>query len=185
MVTFEDVCSVHTYETSIHKQYVQIQYVYHCCLCLIFFIKLRWPKSKSMYDTVYERYGLMASRRWRSLENLRKIYWTRLNQCSLDISFLQKCKLFHILPTFLNFKLSKEEFHRTGACRRFKESLMRYELTQKTSTCRKCQLSCESATSSLTDHFVSTWLQPHLFCYWSQGFKDQIPQFLQAWKEAQ
>ena len=33
-----------------------------------------------------------------------------------------------------NFKL-----HRTGACRRFKENLLRYELTQKTSTRRKTE----------------------------------------------
>ena len=25
-----------TYETSSHNQNVQVQYVYHCCLCLIF-----------------------------------------------------------------------------------------------------------------------------------------------------
>ena len=74
---------------------------------------------------------------------------TRFNKASLDIGFLQKCKLFHIYPTFLNFKLSKEEFHRTGACRRFKENLLRYELTQKTSTRRKFQLAYESARSSL------------------------------------
>ena len=29
----------------------------HLCLCCIFFIKLRWPKNKSLYDT----YGLFSS----------------------------------------------------------------------------------------------------------------------------
>ena len=38
-----------------------------------------------------------------------------------------------------NFKLRKEEFHQTGARRRFKENLLRYELTQKTSTRRKTE----------------------------------------------
>ncbi len=42
---------------------------------------------------------------------------TRFNKVSLDIGFLQKCKLFHIFPTFLNFKFNfnfnfnKQEFH--------------------------------------------------------------------------
>ena len=26
-------------------------------VCFIFLIKLRWPKTKSLYDTVFERYG--------------------------------------------------------------------------------------------------------------------------------
>ena len=55
-------------------------------------------------------------------------------------SFLQKCKLLHIFPTFLS-----KEVHRTGACL----DLLRYELTQKTSTRRKFQLSHESARSPL------------------------------------
>ena len=26
-------------------------------VCLIFLLKLKWPKNKSVYDLVYERYG--------------------------------------------------------------------------------------------------------------------------------
>ena len=74
---------------------------------------------------------------------------TRFNKVSSDIGFLQKCKLFHIFPTFLNFKLSKEEFHKTRACRRFKENLLSYELTQKTSARRNFHLSYESARRKL------------------------------------
>ena len=35
-VTFENVCRAHAYETSSLNQNEQVQYVYHCCLCLIF-----------------------------------------------------------------------------------------------------------------------------------------------------
>ena len=120
-------------------------YIIVAAVCVLFLIKLRWPKNKSIYDTVFKRYGQQTLKIVREYE--RDL--TRFNKASLDISFLQKCKLFHIYPTFLNFKLSKEEFHRTGACRRFKENLLRYELTQKTSTRREFQLSYESARSSL------------------------------------
>ena len=33
---FENACIAHNYETSSHNQNEQVQYVYHCCLCLIF-----------------------------------------------------------------------------------------------------------------------------------------------------
>ena len=46
-----------------------------------------------------------------------------------DIGFLQRCKLFHIYQS--NFKLSRREFQDTRGCRRFKEDLLSYELTQK------------------------------------------------------
>jgi len=71
------------------------------------------------------------------------------DKASLDIGFLQKCRLFHIFPKFLNFKLNKDEFHETRACRRFKEDLLKYELAQKTSVRRNYQRSYESARFSL------------------------------------
>ena len=74
-------------------------------VCVIFLIKLRWPKNKSLYDTVFERYGQTTLKIVRDYEK----DLTRFNKTSLDIGFLQKWKLFHIFPTFLNFKLSKEE----------------------------------------------------------------------------
>ena len=94
-------------------------------VCFIFLIKLRWPKTKSLYDTVFERYGQAT------LKTDYEKDLSRFNKACLDIGFLQKCKLFNIFPTFLNFKLSKEEFHETRACRRFKEDLLKYELNQK------------------------------------------------------
>ena len=114
-------------------------------VCVLFLIKLRWPNNKSLYDTVFERYGRETLKLVRDYEK----DLSRFNKASLDIGFLQKCKLFHIFPTFLNFKLSKEEFHATRACRRFKVDLLNYELTQKTSARRNFQRSYESARSSL------------------------------------
>ena len=114
-------------------------------VCVIFLIKLRWPKNKSLYDTVFERYGQTTLKIVRDYEK----DLTRFNKTSLDIGFLQKCKLFHIFPTFLNFKLSKEEFHETRACRRSKEDLLNYELNQKFSLRRNFQKSYESARSIL------------------------------------
>ena len=114
-------------------------------VCVLFLIKLRWPNHKSLYDTEFERYGQETLKLVRDNEKDLSCF----NKASLDIGFLQKCKLFHIFPTFLNFKLSKEEFHATRACCRFKVDLLNYELTQKASTRCNFQQSYESARSSL------------------------------------
>ena len=107
--------------------------------------KLWRPKNKSLYDTVLERYGQTTLKIVRDYEK----DLSRFNKTSLNNGFLQKCKLFHIFRTLLNFKLSKEEFHDTRACRRFKEDLLNYELNQTFSQRCKFQKSYESARSIL------------------------------------
>ena len=47
---------------------------------------------------------------------------------TLDIGFLQKCKLFNFFPKFLHFKLSTREFHDTNACHRFRKELLSFEI---------------------------------------------------------
>ena len=74
---------------------------------------------------------------------------SRFNKVTLDIGFLQKCKLFHFFPKFLDFKLSRREFQDTKACRRFKEDLLSFEIKQKTILRRKFKVSYESALSAL------------------------------------
>ena len=111
---------------------------------VIFLIKLRWPKTKSLYDTVFERYGQTTLKVVRDFEK----DLSRFNKASLDIGFLRKCKMFHIFPTFLSFKLSKEEFHDTRACRRFKEDLLNYEINQKFYLRCRFKKSYESVRSS-------------------------------------
>ena len=94
-------------------------------VCVLFLIKLRWPKKKSIYDLVYVRYGQKTLKAVRDYDNLNL---NRFNKVSLDIGFLQKCQLFHICPNFLHFKLSRREFQDTPACRRFKKDLLKFEL---------------------------------------------------------
>ena len=119
------------------------RYVYN--RSLLFLLKLKWPKNKSVYDLVYERYGHATLKVVRDYEK----DLSRYNKISLDIGFLQKCKLFHVFPKFLDFKLSRQEFHGTRACRRFNEDLLSYELEQKCSARRNYKESYESARPRL------------------------------------
>ena len=71
-------------------------------VCLIFLLKLKWPKNKNVYDLVYERYGNETLKVDRNYEKDLSRYTDKI---SLDIGFLQRCKLFHVFPKFLSFKL--------------------------------------------------------------------------------
>ena len=44
-----------TYETSSHNQNVQVQYVYHCCLCLIFDQITMAQEQKYLQIRVFEK----------------------------------------------------------------------------------------------------------------------------------
>ena len=104
-----------------------------------------WPKNKNIYDVTFERYGQKTLKLVRDYE--RDL--SRFNKATLDIGFLQKCKLFRFFPKFLDFKLSRREFHDTKACRRFKEDLLLFEIRQKTILRLKHKVSFESTLSIL------------------------------------
>ena len=50
-------------------------------VCVLFLIKLRWPKKKNFYDTVYMRYGQETLKIVRNYEK----DLSRFNKASLDI----------------------------------------------------------------------------------------------------
>ena len=49
-VTFENVCTAHTKRQVIIKMNKFNMFI--TAVCVLFLIKLRWPKNKSIYDTV-------------------------------------------------------------------------------------------------------------------------------------
>jgi len=63
--------------------------------------------------------------------------------------FGTKCKLFRFSPKFLDFKLSRREFHDTKACRRFKGDLLLFEIKQKADLHRTYKESYQSALATL------------------------------------
>ena len=54
-VTFENVCRAHTKRQVIIKMNKFNMFI--TAVCVLFLFKLRWHKSKSIYDTVFKRYG--------------------------------------------------------------------------------------------------------------------------------
>ena len=50
-------------------------------VCVLFLLKLKWPKNKSFYDSVYERYGQETLKTVRGYE----MDLSRYNKVSLNI----------------------------------------------------------------------------------------------------
>ena len=58
-----------TYETSSHNQNVQVQYVYHCCLCLIFDQIMMAQEQKYYYKCYcYYTRATQVRREWQELQ---------------------------------------------------------------------------------------------------------------------
>ena len=118
-------------------------------LGVLFLLKLKWPKSKNFYETIHERYGYHDD----TLKTVRRYEkdLSRYNRVALDIAFLQKCRLFHIFPKFLDLKLSRQDFQGSRACHRFKEDLLNYEPCEKKSLRLKYKESYETARCRLQE----------------------------------
>ena len=62
---------------------------------------IRFPKSRTINDTLNRRYGDQVLRTFRSLERTS----IRLSKANCHLQFLNTCKLYSLTPKFLRFKL--------------------------------------------------------------------------------
>ena len=109
--------------------------MYSLFLALLFVVKLRWPKEKSVFNYVEAKYGHDELLLLRCYERSLKKH----NRLVLDLKFLGTCQLFNMTPTFLNFRLSKPELKSAPACKSFKRELLEFEITGKHKLIRKCK----------------------------------------------
>ena len=101
--------------------------MYFSVICLLFLLKLRWPKDKSIITIIRTRYGEDIVNTFRSYEkNLMKF-----NKTGKDIWFLNECKLYDIIPKFLNIRFSNNDYYDLQLCRKFKRDLLKHELNKK------------------------------------------------------
>ena len=133
--------------------------MYFLSLVLLFIIKLRFPRTKSIVDILTERYGRPVLALYRNLE--RQDYKVRKGQC--DLHFLRCCQSQNLIPNFLKFKLHNRNLQHTRSYRIFQKDLLSCEIRNKTralrnSAARREQLSTQlrSAVSSLDfNHLVN------------------------------
>ena len=133
--------------------------MYFLSLVLLFIIKLRFPRTKSIVDVLIERYGRPVLALYRSLE--RQDYKVRKGQC--DLNFLKCCHSQNLIPNFLKFKLPNRNLQHTRSYRNCQRDLLSCEIRNKTrairnAVTRRDQLSTQlrSAVSSLDfNHLVN------------------------------
>ena len=91
---------------------------YVLSLVLLFVIRLRFPKSKSIADIVTHRYGQSV------LKSIRKYERTdyKISKIKLDTEFLENCIKNNLIPTFVKFKVAN---HRLKNSKTYKDCQIR------------------------------------------------------------
>ena len=102
-------------------------------LVVLFIIKLRFPKGKSIHHIIQERYGRPLLLLFRKLENVD--LKTRKTHC--DKEFLHTCLNNDLTPKFINFKLYRKDIRTTQRYRAFQKTLLTNEYTDKASKLEK------------------------------------------------
>ena len=103
------------------------QIMFISVLCLLFLIKLRWPKIKSFIHLLRYRYGDDTVDTFRSYEK----HLLKYHKTGKDLWFLNQCKFFEITPTFLNIKFSNEDYGSLPICKKLKKDLLQHEINKK------------------------------------------------------
>ena len=101
--------------------------LYAFTLVLLFLIRLRFPRDKSIAQVISLRYGADV------VQSLRK--WEKLNfkrrKVQLDIEFLRKCESQCLIPAFLKFKLPNQNLRSSSSYKSCQLKLLHQEIRDK------------------------------------------------------
>ena len=90
-------------------------------------IRLRFPASKSVAQTIWDRYGKLILRLIHKFEGLDY----KKKKTSLDIEFLEKCLEHNLVPTFVKFKTANRGLQTSVAYRQCQRKLLQQEVVNK------------------------------------------------------
>ena len=96
-------------------------------LVLLFILKLRFPKGKSIIRILVERYGHQVIKVFRQFEK----FDFKLKKLECDLQFLNKCKSNNLIPKFVNFKLYDDNIRSTHFYKSFQRKLLEQEIKTK------------------------------------------------------
>lgn len=114
-------------------------------LALIFLIRLRFPKDKSIAEILPRRYGYPALQLYRSTERLD--YKLRKSQC--DLEFLNTCYTHNLTPTFLHFKTYNKQVNSSRLYRNCQRKFLLNEIREKSRLVKTQRNKLNSTLSSL------------------------------------
>ena len=98
-------------------------------LILLFILKLKFPKRKSIVNYITERYGRTVLTLFRQCEKLDY----KLKKIQEDLVFLQTCLENELTPTFVNFKLHNAHLRSGPLYKNFQKKLIHEEIRNKSS----------------------------------------------------
>ena len=96
-------------------------------LVLLFIIRLRFPKGRSVAEVISKRYSLGTLRLVRKFEAAD----LKHKKCKLDIDFIDKCIKHELFPTFVRFRVSNAQLRGSKAHKACQLKLLRQELSNK------------------------------------------------------
>ena len=96
-------------------------------LVLLFLIRLRFPKGKSICDIITSRYGRPTLQCFRDAER----NYFRARKLELDVLFLNTCKDYEVIPKFIKFKVYNRNFHNTRTYRSWQFKILDLEISSQ------------------------------------------------------
>ena len=96
-------------------------------LILLFIIKLRFRKGKSIVQILQQRYGKQVLTLFRECERVQ----FKLKKVKCDIDFLELCLSNSVTPNFVNFKLYHKRLRNTSLYKSFQKKLLEEEINTK------------------------------------------------------
>lgn len=134
-------------------------------LALLFILRLRFPRSTPISDTLRRRYGNDCLRIFRRYEQITK----KFNKAELDISFLTSCIAYDLIPDFLQFKLYKKSLTEGNLYKELQRKLLSDELNTRKADHKRLTTQIATAEEELRcqvsrmdfyalRHHVSIWI---------------------------
>ena len=121
-------------------------------LIILFILKLRFPKGKSISEILVKRYGRQGLLLFRNCEK----FDFKLRKIKCDIEFLTTCIEHNLRPTFVNFKLYNDKLERSPLYSSFQRKLLENELKEKRSQERVIRRKLNTSLASLER--VTIWI---------------------------
>ena len=118
-------------------------------LTLLFLIRLRFPRARSLTDTIFSRYGHHGVQVFRRYEKL--LYSTKKLEC--DLKFLKTCKEYDKTPNFLIFKTHRPAFQHSRTYKSWLLKLLDRELNIQSTKLESIYVHLLSAEKKLRDLF--------------------------------
>ena len=109
------------------KSHVNVNMIVRIIGLVLFIIRIRFPRGKSIADIIRNKYGEAFVKKLRMFEKCN----FKLRKCHLDPRFLLDCKKSGVIPKFLRFKLANRHLNNSHVYRKCQLRLLEEEIKSK------------------------------------------------------